>query len=207
MTIILDPFEHLKKEGSLEDFEDGIEFPNIATRICAINRTNAKMIIKFYVVSMYRNLNIDIMNVAKILPTEEMIHLINGYANYQTAIIHENNKGMSDPDLTKAMVHNKIMNNLIDEETVTQIKEYIDSQNPYNLLRLIAPSIQYIRQNLDILPGCIYEIDLYDFAEELHEYFSFYALIVTSTPIITSFIMLSIVRSRCFEWKPQNQSL
>ena len=30
-----------------------------------------------------------------------MIHLINGYANYQTAIIHENDKGMSDPDLTK----------------------------------------------------------------------------------------------------------
>ena len=29
------------------------------------------MIIKFYVVSMYRNLNIDIMNVVKILPTEE----------------------------------------------------------------------------------------------------------------------------------------
>ena len=50
---------------------DGLEFPNIATRICAINRTNAKMVIKFYVVSMYRNLNIDIMNVAKVLPTEE----------------------------------------------------------------------------------------------------------------------------------------
>ena len=88
------------------------------------------MVIKFYVVSMYRNLNIDIVNVAKILPAEErfpvfctdinydisyklyditrlksfikeMVHLINGYANYQTAIIHENKKGMSDPDLTK----------------------------------------------------------------------------------------------------------
>jgi len=186
---------------------DGLEFPNIATRICAINRTNAKMVIKYYVVSMYRNLNIDIMNVAKVLPTEEMIHLINGYANYQTAIIHENKKGMSDPDLTKAMVHNKIMNHLIDEETAKQIKDYIDSRNPYNLLRLVAPSIQYIRQNLDILPGSIYEIDLYDFAEELHEYFSFYALIVTSTPIITSLIMISIVRSRCFEWTTQNQSL
>ena len=136
-----------------------------------------------------------------------MVHLINGYANYQTAIIHENKKGMSDPDLTKdrilypngtlgvalvdalvrrctfngnhsnlhchgcpqnfwafninaigfksakAMVHNKIMNHLIDQETANQIKEYIDSRNPYNLLRLVSPSIQYIRQNLDILPG------------------------------------------------------
>jgi len=105
------------------------------------------------------------------------------------------------------MVHNKIMNHLVDEETAKQIKDYIDSRNPYNLLRLVAPSIQYIRQNLDILPGSIYEIDLYDFAEELHEYFSFYALIVTSTPIITSLIMISIVRSRCFEWTTQNQSL
>ena len=32
---------------------------------------------------------------------KEMIHLINGYANYQTAIIHENDNGLSDPDLTK----------------------------------------------------------------------------------------------------------
>ena len=54
---------------------------------------------------------------------------------------------------TKAMVHNKIMNHLIDEETANQIKDYIDSRNPYNLLRLVSPSIQYIRQNLDILPG------------------------------------------------------
>jgi len=55
--------------------------------------------------------------------------------------------------------------------------------------------------------GNIYEIDLYDFAEELHEYFGFYALVVTSTPIITSIVMLSIVRSRCFEWTPQKQGL
>lgn len=51
------------------------------------------------------------------------------------------------------MVHSKIMNHLIDEETANQIKDYIDSRNPYNLLRLVSPSIQYIRQNLDILPG------------------------------------------------------
>ena len=131
------------------------------------------------------------------------------------------------------MVHSKIMNHMVDEDTANQIKEYIDARNPYNLLRLVAPSIQYIRQNLDVLPGMgrkirmiflinpylrwnsaiphstgnIYEIDLYDFAEELHEYFGFYALVVTSTPILTSIIMLSIVRSRCFEWTPQKQGL
>ena len=51
------------------------------------------------------------------------------------------------------MVHSKIMNHMVDEVTGNQIKEYIDSRNPYNLLRLVAPSIQYIRQNLDVLPG------------------------------------------------------
>ena len=56
------------------------------------------------------------------------------------------------------MVHNKIMNHLIDEETADQIKEYIDSRNPYNLLRLVSPSIQYIRQNLDVLPGMGWKI-------------------------------------------------
>ena len=161
------------------------------------------------------------------------------------------------------------MNHLIDEETANQIKDYIDSRNPYNLLRLVAPSIQYIRQNLDILPGkghqmifpwiLIHALSFIDLQhrqylrnrfiwfcwgriliyaktfinlgdsfrskmimaltkelltnkseksiKELHEYFSFYALIVTSTPIITSLIMISIVRSRCFEWTTQNQSL
>ena len=52
---------------------EGLEFPIIATRICAINRTNAKMGIQFYAVLMYRNLNIDIKSVAKILPTEERL--------------------------------------------------------------------------------------------------------------------------------------
>ena len=51
------------------------------------------------------------------------------------------------------MVHSKIMNHMVDENTANQIKEYIDSRNPYNLLRLVSPSIQYIRQNLDVLPG------------------------------------------------------
>ena len=70
------------------------------------------------------------------------------------------------------MVHNKIMNHLIDEETADQIKEYIDSRNPYNLLRLVSPSIQYIRQNLDILPGKGQRI----FLEKLFEIWAFHFL-------------------------------
>ena len=56
------------------------------------------------------------------------------------------------------MVHSKIMNHMVDEDTANQIKEYIDARNPYNLLRLVAPSIQYIRQNLDVLPGMGWKI-------------------------------------------------
>ena len=56
------------------------------------------------------------------------------------------------------MVHSKIMNHMVDENTANQIKEYIDARNPYNLLRLVAPSIQYIRQNLDVLPGMGWKI-------------------------------------------------
>ena len=56
------------------------------------------------------------------------------------------------------MVHSKITNHMVDEDTANQIKEYIDARNPYNLLRLVAPSIQYIRQNLDVLPGMCWTI-------------------------------------------------
>ena len=67
---------------------------------------------------------------------------------YNNVIIYIINKKS-----VKAMVHSKIMNHMVDEDTANQIKEYIDARNPYNILRLVAPSIQYIRQNLDVLPG------------------------------------------------------
>ena len=123
--------------------------PDVVTRVCLKNKLKKEVNVFVRMVIHFNGLDFDIHEAAKQLPPDELFKMLGGVTNWLAKqYIESNPDDETSPEYLKMFIHQNLLQNELEDETVEKMEKYISHINKQDSYWHIYPGTEYIETSL-----------------------------------------------------------